>query len=58
MKNNREARALAKQMGMTEVGTEKPEKIAAHFEKAREEKRERSYEDIHRSLTSLGEVGS
>ena len=54
--SNLEAKRLAKEKGWVEVGNEPVEKIHSHYDKAREEKKERGYQDIVDSLTNLGEI--
>lgn len=48
VKNNREARQIAKQRGLIEVGNESPEKIHKAMEKQREETREQRWKDAER----------
>lgn len=48
VKNNREARQLAKDRGMLEVGNEKPEVIHKHFDTQREDTREQRWKDADR----------
>jgi hypothetical protein len=57
VKNNAEARRLAKERGMIEVGTESVEKIHAKYDTERQKKAEQGWDDITRSLTNLGEIG-
>lgn len=56
VKNNLEARRLAKERGWVEVGNENVERIHSHYDKQKEEKQERGYQDIVDSLTNLGEI--
>lgn len=56
VKNNAEARRLAKERGMIEIGNEPVEKIHKKYDSEREEKAERSYSDVVSSLRNLGEV--
>ncbi len=45
-KSKRHREELAKRMGAVEVGSEKPEKIHKHFDKAREEKSKKSWDEV------------
>lgn len=45
-KSKRHRDELAKRMGAIEIGNENPDKMHNYFEKQREEKRKRSYEDL------------
>lgn len=56
VKNNAEARRLAKARGMIEIGDEPVEKIHKKYDQEREQKAERAYSDVVASLTNLGEV--
>jgi hypothetical protein len=56
VKNNAEARRLAKERGLVEIGTESVERIHSHYDTARQEKAERNYADVVKSLTNLGEI--
>lgn len=47
-RSNLHARQIAKSRGLEEVGNEKPETIHKHFEKQREETRERRWQEATR----------
>jgi hypothetical protein len=57
VKSNAEARRLAKERGMVEVGNESLEKIHKKYDTERQVKAEKGWDDITRSLTNLGEIG-
>lgn len=46
VKNSKHRKELAKQKGLIEIGTEKPETIHKHFDKARADKLKKSWDDI------------
>lgn len=46
IKNKSHRNEMAKQKGMEEIGNEPVEKIHKHFDTMREEKRERSWEEV------------
>ena len=46
VKNKYERNELAKKFNVIEIGNENPNKIHANFDKQREEKRKKAYEDI------------
>ena len=56
VKNNLEARRLAKERGYVEIGNEPVESIHSHYDKAREQKADKRYQDVVDSLTNLGEI--
>ena len=56
VRNNLEARRLAKERGLVEVGNEPVERIHSHYDKGRAEKAERNYQDIVDDALNLGEV--
>lgn len=56
VKSNAEARKIAKQMGMEEVGNEKVDKFHKHFDDIREKKEKTSYDKILNN--DLGEIRS
>jgi len=45
-KGKRHREELAKQMGVVEVGNEKTDSIHKHFDKARDEKRQKAWDDL------------
>lgn len=55
VRNNRHAKQVAKEMGMTEVGNEPVENIHKKFDNDRAEARKRSYDEIN---LNLGEIRS
>jgi len=46
VKNSRQAREIAKEKGLIEIGTEKPETIHKHFDSQREEKLKKSWDEV------------
>ena len=58
VRSNLEARRLAKERGLVEVGTEPVERIHSHYDKARAEKADKNYRDIVESVTNLGEISA
>lgn len=52
-KNRQDRAEICKKRGIEEIGNEKPDKIHEHFEKVREEKREKAWADADK-----GWVGS
>lgn len=58
VRSNKEARMLAKERGLIEVGNEDPHKIDKKFDTERQKKSEERWTETVRSLTSLGEINS
>lgn len=56
VKNKEHRKELCKQKGLEEVGSEPVESIHKHFDKAREEARERAWEDADRGWVGNGDV--
>jgi hypothetical protein len=54
-KNKYHRAEIAKRKGLTEIGNEPPERIHKHFEKVREEKREKAWEDVTKGWVGNGE---
>lgn len=55
VKDRQHRAEICKQKGLEEIGNEKPEALHNHFDKAREEKREREWEKADKGWVGNGE---
>lgn len=46
VKNSKHRKEIAKQKGLIEVGTEKPDQMRRHFEKERQDKLKKRWDDV------------
>lgn len=56
--NSQHRKELCKQRGLEEIGNEKPESLHKHFDKAREEKWEKSWNESDKGWVGNGDVGT